>query len=518
MDENRFFREAATRLCSSLRLEKGLWKCLLYIRDHIPADTLSLHLFDPGLGFIETVADATLDAGVALSVRTQLPPPIRDQIRESISNLKGGPAVQIVDRLSEDEMARLVARDMGTPDDPCLLLDLILEGEYLGIMAVTNSQGQTYNKEDARLFRLLHDPMAIASANFLRQRELKELKDLLAEDYGHMQDDMMHLKGDEVVGAEFGLKRVMALVRQVAPTESPVLLLGETGVGKEVIANTLHKLSSRRDRPFIKVDCAAIPEGLVDSELFGHERGAFTGAISQIRGRFERADTGTLFLDEIGDLPLEAQKKILRVLQDKVIERIGGTDLIKVDIRIIAATHRDLKTMIRKGGFREDLFFRLNVFPIVIPPLRERKEDIPRLVHHFIRKKTGEMGLPGVPKLAPGAIDPLMAYGWPGNIRELENRVDRALILNRGEPLAFSSPDPFRTMDGDGPAGDTEAGSLDLDWVMARHIRRVIEMTDGRVEGEKGAARLLGVHPRTLQHRMKKLGIPFGRKFRKRTG
>ena len=514
MDENRFFREAATRLCSSLRLEKGLWRCLIYIRDLIPADTLSLHLFDPGLGFIETVADATLEAGVALSVRTQLPPPIREKIRRHISGLKSEPVVQIIDRLSEDEMSRLVARDMGTPDDPCLLLDLILEGEYLGIMSVTNSLSETYSEEDALLFSALHAPMAIASANFLRQRELKELKDLLAEDYGHLQDDMMRLKGDEVVGAEFGLKRVMELVRQVAPTKSPVLLLGETGVGKEVIANTIHRISSRRGRPFIKVDCAAIPEGLVDSELFGHERGAFTGAISQMRGRFERADTGTLFLDEIGDLPLEAQKKILRVLQDRVIERIGGAGPIKVDIRIIAATHRDLKAMIREGAFREDLFFRLNVFPIVIPPLRERTADIPRLVHHFIRKKTGEMGLPDIPKPASGAIDPLMAYGWPGNIRELENRVERALILNRGKPLTFSSPENYRSMNEVLPDGDAENASLNLDLVVSRHISKVIEMTRGRVEGVKGAARLLGVHPRTLQHRMKKLGIPFGRKFK----
>ena len=515
MDEDRFFREAATRLCSSLRLEKGLWKCLLIVRDHLPADTLSLHLFDPGFGVIETVADATLAAGVALSVRTQLPPPIRERVRTHIFGLKGEPVVQIIDRLNDDEMARLVARDMGAPDDPCLLLDLLLEGEYLGIMSVTNSGKEKYREEDARLFRLLHDPMAIASANFLRQRELKELKDLIAEDYGHLQDDMMRLKG-EVVGAEFGLKRVMELVRQVAPTESPVLLLGETGVGKEVIANAIHRISSRRDRPFIKVDCAAIPDGLLNSELFGHERGAFTGAISQIRGRFERAHSGTIFLDEIGDLPLEAQKKILRVLQDKVIERVGGAGPIKVDIRIIAATHRDLKTMMKEGGFREDLFFRLNVFPLIIPPLRERKADIPGLVRHFIKKKTGEMGLPGVPELAPGAIDFLMDYGWPGNIRELENRVERALILNRGNLLIFSSPEDYRSINRDQMTKDPETRSLNLDLFISSHISRVLERTNGRVEGEKGAARLLGVHPRTLQHRMKKLGIPFGRKFKKK--
>jgi transcriptional regulator with GAF, ATPase, and Fis domain len=205
----------------------------------------------------------------------------------------------------------------------------------------------------------------------------------------------------------------------------------------------------------------------------------------------------------------------LRVLQDKVIERVGGAGPIKVDIRIIAATHRDLKTMIGEGGFREDLFFRLNVFPVPIPPLRERKDDIPELVRHFIRKKTSEMGLPGIPGLASGGIDALMAHGWPGNIRELENRVERALILNRGEWLNFPWPGDQGDLKGDVPAKDVETGSLNLDAFVSHHIRKVLAMTNGRVEGEKGAAKILGVHPRTLQHRMKKLNILFGRNYKK---
>ncbi len=516
MDEHRFYYEATTRLCNSPQLETGLWKCLLYIRNHIPADTLSLHLFDPGLGFIETVADATIEGGLALSVRTQLPPVVREQMRTYISGLNGEPTVQRIDRLDEDDMARLVARNLKASESPCLLLDLFVEGEYLGVISITNAQEKLYTEEHARLFHLLHHPLAITSAKFLQYRELKELKDLLADNYAQLQDDMLRLKGDYVVGAEFGLKKVMEQVRQVAPTKSPVLLLGETGVGKEVIAHAIHKMSPRRNEPFIKVDCAGIPPSLIESELFGHDKGAFTGAVSQIRGRFERADMGTLFLDEVGELPFEAQKKLLRVLQDRIIERVGGRGPIPVDIRIIAATHRDLNAMMHEGRFRQDLFFRLNIFPIVIPPLRERKTDIPGLVHHFIRKKTAQLGFPGIPKLMPGAVDPLISYTWPGNIRELENRVERALILNRGGPLVFSRVEELQPTDDGGIESASGSGYLNLDQIISQHIRKVLGMTDGRVEGDRGAARLLGVHPRTLQHRMKKLGIPFGRGYKKK--
>ena len=302
----------------------------------------------------------------------------------------------------------------------------------------------------------------------------------------------------------------------MAPTNSPVLLRGETGVGKDVIAQAIHRLSSRRDNPLIKVDCATIPESLVESDLFGHEKGAFTGAISRVRGRFERAHGGTLFLDEIGELSQQTQKKILRVLQEGIIERVGGDETIRLDIRIIAATHRPLETMVKEGGFREDLFFRLNVFPIAVPPLRERREDIPLFVNHFIKKKSRRLRLPTIARLAPGAIDILSAYEWPGNIRELENLVERELIISGEEPLAFSSLLPLEPGGVEKPVDPLVAGSLSLDRAMSAHIRKVLNLTGGRVEGQRGAARLLDIHPRTLQHRMKKLGIPFGRKYKKR--
>ncbi len=514
MDEHDFFHEATARICSSLRIEKALWRCLRYINNIIPAKILTLLLFDPGLGFIETVANANLKGGTALSIKTQLPSDIREQVRAFIKDLDGKPGCQIIDRLSQDEMARLVALDLGSEDDACLILDLFLDGKYLGIVAVANDQGEKFTQAHARLMLSLHNPFAMACANFLRHRDLEELKNRLAENYRYLQDDMIHMKGAEVIGADFGLKGVMDMIRQVAPTNSPVLLLGETGAGKEVISHAIHRLSQRRESPLIKVDCAAIPENLVESELFGHEKGAFTGAVSQIRGRFERAHGGTLFLDEIGELSPDTQKKFLRVLQEGIIERIGGSESIQVDIRIIAATHRPLETMVESGRFRKDLFFRLNVFPIVIPPLRFRKEDIPNFVDYFIKKKSRKMGLPAIAKLAPGVIDILMAYDWPGNIRELENCVERELIISQGEPLTFSSLLDNVPKNEETPLERLAEGSLALDRTIARHIRKVLDMTGGRVEGKRGAARLLSVHPRTLQHRMKKLNIPFGRNFR----
>ena len=515
MDKLNFSHDQRFQICSSPRIETAIWRCFRYIQEHIPADALTLLLFDPGLGFIEAVAEATSEGGKAHSIKTQLPPSVRKQLRAFINDLGGNPACQIIDRLRDDDMARLVARDLNTPEESGLLLDLILEGEYLGVVAATNTRGEKFTEEHARLMLLLHNPLAISSAKFQRQRELKELSDRLAENYRLLQEDLINITGDEVIGAGFGLKEVMEMVHQVAPADTPVLLLGETGVGKEVIANTIHRLSSRKNSPLIKVDCAAIAENLVENELFGHEKGSFTGAFSRVRGRFERAHGGTLFLDEIGELSPETQKRILRVLQEGVIERVGGSEVISVDIRVIAATNRPLETMVANNKFRKDLFFRLNVFPILIPPLRDRKEDIPRFVDHFIKSKSREIKLSSIATLAPGVIDILMAYRWSGNIRELKNFVERELIINRGKPLTFSSLPATKPENGDIFVEQLADGSFDLDRAMAGHIRKVMDMTGGRVEGKRGAARLLGVHPRTLQHRMKKLNIPFGRNYKR---
>jgi transcriptional regulator with GAF, ATPase, and Fis domain len=283
------------------------------------------------------------------------------------------------------------------------------------------------------------------------------------------------------------------------------------------MARAVHDASSRGGGPFVSVNCGAIPETLVDSELFGHEKGAFTGALFQKRGRFERAHQGTIFLDEIGELPPQAQVKLLRVLQHREIERVGGVETIPLDIRIVAATNRDLEEMVRRGAFREDLWFRLNVFPIWIPPLRDRAMDIPSLVQHFLERKSKELKLRAVPTLAPGALDPLMSYPWPGNVRELENVIERAMILDPAGPLRFEYLGAV-IPEGAVSAAGAEEMTETLDAVVSRHIQRVLARTGGKVNGPNGAAALLGINPSTLRNRMKKLGIPFGRKQKMGSG
>ena len=319
-----------------------------------------------------------------------------------------------------------------------------------------------------------------------------------------------------MIGGETGLRKVMEMVRQVAPLNNTVLLLGETGTGKEMIANAIHFSSPRKDGPFIKVNCGALPENLIDSELFGHEKGAFTGAVAESRGRFERADGGTIFLDEIGELSPTAQVRLLRVLENREVERVGGKRPIPVDIRVIAATHRDLQSMITNGGFREDLWFRLSGFPIPVPPVRQRKSDIPTLTRHFVTVKSRELGIAVPPSIAPGALLRLMEYDWPGNVRELENMVERELIRHRGGPLAFETMLPREEE-------RTEAVSagvahphlpLKLDEAMAAHISEVLKVAQGKIHGTGGAAELLGVNPTTLRTRMDQLGIRYRRRDR----
>jgi DNA-binding NtrC family response regulator len=317
----------------------------------------------------------------------------------------------------------------------------------------------------------------------------------------HLLVEEIRSDRDALVGESAALRRVREQIGHVAPTDSTVLIQGETGTGKELVARAIHEKSARRERPLVKLNCAALPRELVESELFGHEKGAFTGAVQQRRGRFELADGGTLFLDEVGEMPLEAQAKLLRVLQDREFERVGGAHSLKVDVRVIAATNRDLQAEVAASRFRSDLYFRLNVFPIVVPPLRERRDDIPRLLHHFVARTARRLGR-AVDGVSPGFVERARGYDWPGNIRELENVVERALIMSPGgvldaaellAPAARASAEPA----GDGTLEDVERA----------HIRRVLESASWQIEGDEGAARKLGVNPSTLRGRMRKLGI-----------
>jgi len=301
----------------------------------------------------------------------------------------------------------------------------------------------------------------------------------------------------DIVGQSGALEAVLAQARQVAPTDSTVLLLGETGTGKEVIARYIHQLSRRRDRSMVRVNCAAIPATLLESELFGRERGAYTDALARQIGRFELADHSTIFLDEIGDLPAEVQVKFLRVLEDRQIERLGSPQPIRVDVRVIAATHRNLEARIAEGTFRDDLFYRLNVFPITVPPLRERAEDIPLLVRHFVNEYS-VVFRKAVDEVSETTLAALQQYAWPGNIRELRNVVERAMILAKGPRLAFALPGTRR------PRGDS---SLTLAEVQREHIRDVLERCGWRIRGAGGGAEQLGLRPTTLETRMARLGL-----------
>jgi transcriptional regulator with GAF, ATPase, and Fis domain len=309
---------------------------------------------------------------------------------------------------------------------------------------------------------------------------------------------------EEIIGSSPKLTAVLDNVRRVAPTDAAVLITGETGTGKELVARAIHFTSKRKDKPLIKVNCAALPSGLVESELFGHEKGAFTGAITKQTGRFELADGGTIFLDEIGDLPADAQAKLLRVLQEHEFDRVGGKAPIKVDVRVIAATNRDLLGAVREKKFREDLFYRLNVFPIQLPPLRERPDDIPLLVHFMVNKFATRIGK-HIESVSKQTMDRLLAYPWPGNVRELENILERALILAPGTTLEIG-PDIPTTTSGDA-IENPRSGLETLEDVERNHILAVLERTDWVIDGPNGAARILKLHPNTLRSRMKKLGI-----------
>jgi transcriptional regulator with GAF, ATPase, and Fis domain len=388
---------------------------------------------------------------------------------------------------------------------------------HCGVLVFLAPPDCRFEPSHAELMQLLLEPFSVALENDLRLREMTALREAAEADKRSLLTKLGRKAiGDEIVGMEAGLRAVMERVELVARSDAPVLIFGETGTGKELIARAIHNRSSRRSGPFDRVNCGAIPPELIDSQLFGHERGAFTGAVEARRGWFERADGGTLFLDEIGELPLAAQVRMLRILQDGWMERVGAEKPINVDVRIVAATNRDLASMVAEGLFREDLWYRIAVFPIVLPPLRERREDIGSLARHFAGRAATRFGLSPV---APTAEDLslLTAYSWPGNVRELAAVIDRAAILGDGKrldvavalgvtPVASSGPVPAR------PVSLRATAAIEsLAAAMRRHIEAALEATRGRIEGRGGAAALLEINPHTLRARMRKLGIKWAR-------
>jgi transcriptional regulator with GAF, ATPase, and Fis domain len=508
MDDNEFFKSGTLLICGSLEIEQALWQLRAFLVDHLPADEIYLNLYETSEGALRYVARADKRGGVKLEKLVRLPPGIIKSIEKG-SRL---PDYLLLNDPEEDEMGRLICGEFGFADTSMLALRLSIAGQRVGVMDVFAAGRGRFRQEHAERLRLLREPISIAMANALQHRRLLLLKEQLLSDNRFFNRELIQKGAEQVVGASGGLRQVMESVAQVAPRRNTVLLIGETGVGKEVIATAIHDASSRRNEPFIKINCGAIPENLIDSELFGHEKGAFTGAYEQKRGRFERADKGTIFLDEIGELPGWAQVRLLRVLQTQEIERVGGSKPIPLDIRVLAATHRDLAEMVREGIFREDLWFRINAFPLRIPPLRERRQDIPLLIDHFLRQKAKEMGIHQVPAVTPHSLAPLVAYSWPGNVRELENVVERALIEHRQGWLRWPLLQEREGRVHARIAAGEEGHDLTLDTAMRSHLQRVLALTRGRISGQEGAAALLGVHPNTLRSRMTRLGLSFGRR------
>lgn len=514
-DHERFFREVTVRAGSSLDIETALDRVMKYLRDFLPVESIGLYRFDRERRAILAVAD--VPAHRAHNTREPKSIPVDEDL---VRLLEAGSAqTESVTIHEPGTLPSLVLQCFPRlATQSVISMRLMIDHDEVGGLAIAAEGRGIYTHEHVELLSLVMEPIALAMSNTWRFRELERLKNQLAEENRVLAREMDRPTGVQIIGADFGLAGVMDMVRRVAPLSSPVLLLGETGSGKEVIAHAIHLSSPRNHGPLVRVPCGAIPETLLDSELFGHEKGAFTGAIERTRGRFERARGGTIFLDEIGELTAEAQVKLLRVLQDREFERVGGTETLTTDARIIAATHRDLAAMVQRGTFREDLWYRLNVFPISIPPLRMRREDIPPLVQYFVERKARELNLERMPLVDHAMIAQLQTYDWPGNVRELQNVIERAIILSRGGPLAcpeFPAPSHHsRSARATGAATNESS----LDDTISKRIREALKETHGRVSGPLGAAARLHINPNTLRSKMRKLGIRVTRAAADSTG
>jgi formate hydrogenlyase transcriptional activator len=382
-------------------------------------------------------------------------------------------------------------------------LPLTRRNRLLGVLELGRRRDEPFTRDDVTFLMQVANQVAIAVENALASRQIAGLKEKLAQEVLYFEDELRSDHGfEEIVGRSEALRKVLRQIETVAPTDSTVLIYGETGTGKELIARAIHERSPRRANTFVKLHCAAIPTGLLESELFGHEKGAFTGAIAQRIGRFELAHNGSAFLDEIGEVPLELQPKLLRVLQDREFERLGSSRTLRTNARLIAATNRDLESLVHEHLFRSDLFYRLNVFPVRVPSLRERSEDIPMLVRHFVQHLARRMNK-AIDTIPSRTMEALCRYRWPGNIRELENVIERAVILSPGPELRVS----LRESQSLAPAGQSGGGHQTLEEVEREHILATLKETEWVLGGPHGAATRLGINRSTLQFRMKKLGI-----------
>jgi formate hydrogenlyase transcriptional activator len=508
-----------TKITSSLDLREVLRAIAANIREVIHADAVVVSLPNAASGKSRVIAvDFPHGKG---AMKEEVTVTLSPANKKAIDTLK---PVVISTREREELAAEAYEIAAAEGIKAICLIPLVNRGRVLGTLSISRTTEIPFVPEDIDFLSRASGQIAIAIENALAYREISELKDKLAQEKLYLEEEFRSEMGfEQIIGNSTALKHVLQQVETVAPNDSTVLLLGETGTGKELIARAIHDRSRRKQRTLVKLNCAAIPTGLLESELFGHEKGAFTGAISQKIGRLELADQGTLFLDEVGDIPIEIQPKLLRALQEREFERLGSTHTRKVNVRLVAATNRDLEKMIADREFRSDLYYRLNVFPIRIPPLRDRKEDIPLLVSYFVQKFSKEMQK-DVEAVPTAVMKGLTAWDWPGNIRELENFIERAVIVTRGKSLEAPLGE-LRKTDTDKTTHvvrkeqkhiveESSSWRIGKNGVAEEYAKKqreeiigVLSACKGRVGGPDGAAVRLGMNRTTLLSRMKKFGI-----------
>ncbi len=541
--EFEFFQSAILHITSSLDLPVSMERVFNFLRRYIPLSAISLHQYDSTLKGLKLLFLVTKQGFSYVEKFVPIP------TQEGIAHLErqNRPFISLVEQSSAETPiagyhSRAIREFLPVRPRAYMIGILGLGEDIVGHIALMGPGTHCFTEEHHRMFKLLLRPFSLAMVNMLQFKRTLDFQARLDAERTQLAVENRLLRGHNLIGATGGLREVFKSIEHLAGSELPVLLLGETGTGKEVVADAIQQISPRHDRPFVKVNCGAIPDTLIDSELFGFEKGAFTGAHGARAGFFEQADGGTLFLDEVGELPPQAQVRLLRVLQNGMVQRLGGANAIRVDVRIIAATNRNLGSMLQNGQFREDLYYRLNVFPIHIPPLRERGGDIVPLIAHFIEKSAACLGIPP-PPVEPASLERLMTYSWPGNIRELENLVGRALTLDPGKPVniapflpydrswhlkAEESGDYLRTLIeqrvnavldarlGASPQGTTlaardvapdPAALPGLAEANADLIRKALAQSRGKIHGPGGAAEILRINPSTLRKRMRKLGI-----------
>jgi PAS domain S-box-containing protein len=486
-------------LLANLDVRKLLGAISASLREVVPHDCATLGLFDRATGTL-TAQFLGVEDGEQR----------RGDVRLSLDGSPAGRAFRnrepvVLDRIADSEFALETVRHLtGLGMQSGCWVPLVHRGEAIGTLMVASRLEGAFSQHDAEMLTQVSSQVAMAVNNAVAFRQIADLRDRLSQEKKYLEEEInVENQFEDIVGESAGLRQVLKEIETVAPTDATVLIQGETGTGKELLARAIHRLSPRSGRTFIKLNCAAIPAGLLESELFGHEKGAFTGAIARKLGRLELAHEGTLFLDEVGEMPLDLQPKLLRALQEREIERLGGNRAIAVNVRLIAATNRDLAKMVAEKEFRSDLFYRLKVFPIFAPPLRERASDIPVLVRHFVSTHSRRMGKT-IETIPSETMEALVRWPWPGNIRELENFLERAVILTRGTVLHV----PLAELE---TAAKAEQKALEesptLETAEREHILRVLREAMGQIGGEDGAAARLGLKRTTLNSKMKKLGI-----------